>query len=115
MTPDEFEEGKQWMCEDDCLPSINWVLDLAKAVVLRYGVCGLVIDPCNELDHQQPLNQTETNYYVSQILPKIKRFGQHYSCHVWLIAHPRQVTVASFTIGVVVHPICVTSVEVRIS
>ncbi|KAL6603143.1 hypothetical protein ACP70R_043504 [Stipagrostis hirtigluma subsp. patula] len=97
MTPDEFEEGKQWLnetfhlirCEDDSLPSINWVLDLAKAAVLRYGVRGLVIDPYNELDHQRPSNQTETEY-VSQILTKIKRFAQHHSCHVWFVAHPRQ-------------------------
>ncbi|XP_062178421.1 twinkle homolog protein, chloroplastic/mitochondrial-like [Phragmites australis] len=97
MTPDEFQEGKQWLnetfhlirCEDDSLPSINWVLDLAKAAVLRYGVRGLVIDPYNELDHQRPSNQTETEY-VSQILTKIKRFAQHHSCHVWFVAHPRQ-------------------------
>ncbi|KAL6873781.1 hypothetical protein ACP4OV_013863 [Aristida adscensionis] len=97
MTPDEFEAGKQWLnetfhlirCEDDSLPSINWVLDLAKAAVLRYGVRGLVIDPYNELDHQRPSNQTETEY-VSQILTKIKRFAQHHSCHVWFVAHPRQ-------------------------
>ncbi|OEL15708.1 Twinkle-like protein, chloroplastic/mitochondrial [Dichanthelium oligosanthes] len=97
MTPDEFEEGKQWLnetfhlirCEDDSLPSINWVLDLAKAAVLRHGVRGLVIDPYNELDHQRPSNQTETEY-VSQILTKIKRFAQHHSCHVWFVAHPRQ-------------------------
>uniref|UniRef100_A0A0A9DNT7 Uncharacterized protein n=1 Tax=Arundo donax TaxID=35708 RepID=A0A0A9DNT7_ARUDO len=65
MTPDEFEEGKQWLnetfhlirCEDDSLPSIIWVLDLAKAAVLRYGVRGLVIDPYNELDHQRPSSQ----------------------------------------------------------
>jgi twinkle protein len=44
-------------CEDDSLPSINWVLDLAKAAVLRYGVRGLVIDPYNELDHQRHSNQ----------------------------------------------------------
>ena len=43
--------------EDDSLPSINWVLDLAKAAVLRHGVRGLVIDPYNELDHQRPSNQ----------------------------------------------------------
>ncbi|AQK81536.1 Twinkle homolog protein chloroplastic/mitochondrial [Zea mays] len=97
MTPDEFEAGKQWLnktfhlirCEDDSLPSINWVLDLAKAAVLRHGVRGLVIDPYNELDHQRPSNQTETEY-VSQILTKIKRFAQHHSCHVWFVAHPRQ-------------------------
>jgi hypothetical protein len=37
-----------------------------------------------------PLNRTETEY-VSQILTKIKRFAQHHSCHVWFVAHPRQV------------------------
>ncbi|KAG0515581.1 hypothetical protein BDA96_10G290700 [Sorghum bicolor] len=97
MTPDDFEAGKEWLnetfhlirCEDDSLPSINWVLDLAKAAVLRHGVRGLVIDPYNELDHQRPSNQTETEY-VSQILTKVKRFAQHHSCHVWFVAHPRQ-------------------------
>lgn len=97
MSQDEFEEGKEWLnetfhlirCEDDCLPSIDWVLNLAKAAVLRHGVRGLVIDPYNELDHQRPSTQTETEY-VSQILTKIKRFAQHHSCHVWFVAHPRQ-------------------------
>ncbi|CAL9075667.1 unnamed protein product [Musa textilis] len=97
MTVQELEQGKKWLndtfhlirCEDDCLPSINWVLRLAKAAVLRYGVRGLVIDPYNELDHQRSPNQTETEY-VSQMLTMIKRFAQHYSCHVWFVAHPRQ-------------------------
>ena len=34
--------------------------------------------------------RTETEY-VSQILTMIKRFAQHHSCHVWFVAHPRQV------------------------
>ncbi|KAG0478061.1 hypothetical protein HPP92_012780 [Vanilla planifolia] len=97
MSPKELEEGKKWLndtfhlirCDDDALPSIEWVLTLAKAAVLRYGVRGLVIDPYNELDHQRPLHQTETEY-VSQMLTKIKRFAQHHSCHVWFVAHPRQ-------------------------
>lgn len=76
-------------CENDCLPNIDWVLSLAKAAVLRHGVNGLVIDPYNELDHQRPPSQTETEY-VSQMLTKIKRFAQHHSCHVWFVAHPRQ-------------------------
>ncbi|CAH9077122.1 unnamed protein product [Cuscuta epithymum] len=94
---DEFEQGKQWLsdtfalirCENDCLPSIDWVLKLAKAAVLRHGVNGLVIDPYNELDHQRLQIQTETEY-VSQMLTKVKRFAQHHSCHVWFVAHPRQ-------------------------
>ncbi|XP_020269607.1 twinkle homolog protein, chloroplastic/mitochondrial-like isoform X2 [Asparagus officinalis] len=32
---------------------------------------------------------TETEY-VSQMLTKIKRFAEHHSCHVWFVAHPRQ-------------------------
>ncbi|KAB1210459.1 hypothetical protein CJ030_MR6G010755 [Morella rubra] len=97
MTVEELEQGKQWLgdtfylirCEDDSLPNIKWVLDLARAAVLRYGVHGLVIDPYNELDHQRLPNQTETEY-VSQMLTKVKRFAQHHACHVWFVAHPRQ-------------------------
>ncbi|KAK2658257.1 hypothetical protein Ddye_004790 [Dipteronia dyeriana] len=97
MTVEEFELGKEWLgdtfslirCENDSLPSINWVLELAKAAVLRHGVRGLVIDPYNELDHQRPSNTTETEY-VSQMLTKIKRFALHHSVHVWFVAHPRQ-------------------------
>ncbi|XP_044496991.1 twinkle homolog protein, chloroplastic/mitochondrial isoform X2 [Mangifera indica] len=97
MTEEELEQGKQWLsdtfslirCENDALPSIKWVLELAKAAVLRHGVRGLVIDPYNELDHQRPVSQTETEY-VSQMLTKIKRFAQHHGCHVWFVAHPRQ-------------------------
>ncbi|XP_051125285.1 twinkle homolog protein, chloroplastic/mitochondrial-like [Andrographis paniculata] len=94
---EELEEGKKWLqdsfclirCEDDCLPNIKWVLDLAKIAVLRHGVRGLVIDPYNELDHQRSSSQTETEY-VSQMLTKVKRFAQHHACHVWFVAHPRQ-------------------------
>uniref|UniRef100_A0A803MID8 SF4 helicase domain-containing protein n=1 Tax=Chenopodium quinoa TaxID=63459 RepID=A0A803MID8_CHEQI len=144
-------------CENDSLPNIKWVLDLAKAAVLRHGVRGLVIDPYNELDHQRLSSMcarillenmssvganlcpekevqsdqeekgvqsgwgsrtflqliskdfvahlliheyielwlpgnfrgTETEY-VSQMLTMVKRFAQHHSCHVWFVAHPRQ-------------------------
>jgi len=27
--------------------------------------------------------------YVSRTLTKVKRFAQHYDCHVWFVAHPR--------------------------
>ncbi|KAE9599195.1 putative DNA helicase [Lupinus albus] len=97
MSVEEFQQGKIWLndtfhlirCEDDSLPNVKWVLDLAKAAVLRHGVRGLVIDPYNELDHQRPPNQTETEY-VSQMLTLIKRFAQYHGCHVWFVAHPRQ-------------------------
>ncbi|XP_048490487.1 twinkle homolog protein, chloroplastic/mitochondrial isoform X3 [Beta vulgaris subsp. vulgaris] len=97
MTKEELEQGKEWLdntfhlirCENDSLPNIKWVLDLAKAAVLRHGVRGVVIDPYNELDHQRQGSMTETEY-VSQVLTMVKRFAQHHSCHVWFVAHPRQ-------------------------
>ena len=46
-----------YRCEDDSLSSINWVLNLARAAVLRHGVRGLVIDPHNELYHQRFVSQ----------------------------------------------------------
>ena len=75
--------------EDDALPSVDWVLGIAKAAVYRYGIRGLVIDPYNELDHQRPASMSETEY-VSQMLTKVKRFAQTAGVHVWFVAHPRQ-------------------------
>lgn len=96
MSKDTLTEGIKWLdehfhlirYEDDQLPSVDWVLNLARSAVLRFGIRGLVIDPYNELDHQRPHNMSETEY-VSQMITKIKRFAQHHDCHVWFVAHPR--------------------------
>ncbi|DBA96517.1 TPA: hypothetical protein ACH3X1_015395 [Trebouxia sp. C0004] len=97
MTGDDLGEGIAWVddrffpirYEDEALPSVDWVLNVAKAAVLRYGIRGLLVDPYNELDHQRPSHMSETEY-VSQMLTKIKRFAQHHDVHVWFVAHPRQ-------------------------
>lgn len=57
---------------------------------------GLVIDPYNELDTRRRGDMFETEY-VSCMLSKIKRFAQHYECHVWFVAHPR--TQRGFGVG----------------
>ena len=72
---------------DDDAPTIDWVLETAKAAVLRYGVRGLIIDPYNEIESLRPRNMTETEY-VSQLLSKVKRFAQGHGVHVWFVAHP---------------------------
>lgn len=82
MSISEVDEGIDWLkermflirCEDDDLPSIDWVLKLAKAAVLRHGIRGLIIDPYNEVDHQRPKNMTETEY-VSGMLSKVCCFA----------------------------------------
>jgi twinkle protein len=97
MTHEQLDMALDWVddrfqlirYEDDALPSVDWVLDIAKAAVYRYGIRGLVIDPYNELDHQRPASMSETEY-VSQMLTKVKRFAQTAGVHVWFVAHPRQ-------------------------
>ena len=95
ITEDQKEEGKKWLQrhfsvilphEDDNW-SIDGVLELAKVLVYRRGIKGLVIDPWNELDHSRPNNQTETEY-VSAVLTKIRQFARNFDVHVWLVAHP---------------------------
>jgi hypothetical protein len=37
-------------------PTIDWILEKARAAVLRHGVRGLVIDPYNEVEHHRDRN-----------------------------------------------------------
>ena len=67
--------------------SIDEVLSLARILVFREGIKGLVIDPWNELDHNRPMGITETEY-ISQALTKIRRFARANGVHVWVVAHP---------------------------
>jgi twinkle protein len=52
------------------MPSVDFILSKASDAVYRHGIRGLVIDPYNEIDHQRPSNQTETEY-VSKLLSKV--------------------------------------------
>jgi len=96
MTVQEKNEGKRWV--NAHFPLIlpddehgNWsldsVLELAKTLVFRHGIQGLVIDPWNELDHARPAHMTHDDYLAQQ-LGKLKRFARTRGLHVWVIAHP---------------------------
>lgn len=67
--------------------TVDGVLGLARALVSRYGINGLVIDPWNELDHSWDRADTETRY-ISAMLSKIRRFARINGVHVWVVAHP---------------------------
>ena len=94
MGEGDFLQAMAWLKKhffliraDDESPTIEWVLDTARAAVLRFGVRGLVIDPYNEIENHRPGNMSETEY-VSQLLSKVRRFAQGHGVHVWLVAHP---------------------------
>lgn len=71
--------------EDDL--TVDEILRLARVLVYRRGIKGLILDPWGEIDHSRPDNISETEY-ISQSLTKIRRFARNHGCHVWLVAHP---------------------------
>lgn len=71
---------------DDCL-KVDDILELAKTLVYRQGISGLIIDPWNELDHSRGAKITEAEH-ISQCLGKIRRFAREHEVHVWIVAHP---------------------------
>lgn len=96
MSEHDLRRALAWLKEHFCLiraedesPTIDWILEKAKAAVMRYGIKGLVIDPYNEIEHKRTAGMTETEY-VSAILSKVKRFAQAHGVHVWFVAHPQK-------------------------
>lgn len=73
--------------DEEMLASLDGILNLAKVLVFRYGIKGLVIDPWNEIEHDRPTSMSETEY-ISLSLSKIRRFARNYGVHVWVVAHP---------------------------
>lgn len=91
----ELEESMDWMRnhffwvlpdEDDDY-SLSALLERARALVLRYGINGFVLDPWNEIDHARQPGVSETDH-TSESLTKIRRFARAHHVHVWVVAHP---------------------------
>lgn len=82
-----LNERYHFLRAEDETPTLDWLLEKARAAVLRYGVKGMVIDPYNEIDHKRPAGMTETEY-ISHMLSEVKRFVQGHGVHLWFVAHP---------------------------
>jgi twinkle protein len=95
MDRETLDIGLEWLQEhmswilpaDDAEWTIDMVLAKAKALVLRKGIRGLVIDPWNELEHEIAKGMTET-IYIGQVLRRVRQFARRHSVHVWIVAHP---------------------------
>lgn len=68
-------------------PTLEAILNAAKALVYQKGIKGLVIDPWNEVEHYRPAHMSETEY-ISRALSEIRRFARAHDVHVWVVAHP---------------------------
>jgi twinkle protein len=78
----------QFMLPDDETEwTVQYIIETAEALVQRYGVNAIVIDPWNELEHSRPEGQTETEY-VGSCLKRFRQFARRCHIHLWLVAHP---------------------------
>lgn len=96
MTDEEVVHAGMWLssrvvmlvCDaEGQAPTLDWILDKARAAVLRDGITDCLIDPWNEVDHERG-NLTETEY-IGRSLQRIKAFGLRHGCNMWVIAHPK--------------------------
>lgn len=73
--------------DDDDALSVEDVLDLGRASVIRNGTRLLLIDPWNEIDHKRRGDESETEY-TGRAIRLMKRFAKQNDVAVWVIAHP---------------------------
>lgn len=71
--------------DSDDLPTIDWILDKARALVLRHGIRGLVIDPYN---YVQGITADNESKAISEMLTRVRMFAKTYQVHIWFVAHP---------------------------
>jgi twinkle protein len=73
--------------DDDDSLSLDDVLELGKASVVRNGTRVFIIDPWNEIEHKRGANEQETDY-TGRSIRSIKRFAKNYDVAAIMIAHP---------------------------
>ena len=101
MTAEDRADAERWMRDriiflvsdsEDESPSLDWILERAKASILRDGITDLLIDPWNEVEHLRgDLAETE---YVGRSLQRLKGFSYRHGCNVWIVAHPTKLAPA---------------------
>lgn len=93
MTKAEAQKAKDWIAKHFLWimpekPSLEEIMEKARALVFRKGVRVLVIDPWNEVEHCRPAGMTEAEH-VSTSLMHLRRFARKHELLVIVVAHPR--------------------------
>jgi twinkle protein len=94
MTDDEARAAAEWFLGklfwvggDEEVPTMAWLLDTAKLLVMRYGITDFIIDPFNEVEPGDDA-ASETKY-IGRCLQMARKFGERYGVNVWIVAHPK--------------------------
>jgi len=96
MTKAEIKDGLAFLSDyfkfivpKDDLITVDVILNYARILCLQYGIKGLIIDPWNEIEHDQKSGERE-DQYISRQLTKIRRFARMNGLHIWVVAHPKK-------------------------
>lgn len=73
--------------QNDEQETLDFILNASTQLVRKFGIKGLVIDPWNKIEHDQPKGESETNY-VSKTLDKLIRHIRNHDLFTFLVAHP---------------------------
>lgn len=96
LSDEEIKKHSEWLtprltmvvCEAEREePTLDWLLERIRIMVLRDGITDVLIDPWNEIEHARPMGQTETDY-VGRSLQRLKAFALRHGCNMWIIVHP---------------------------
>lgn len=95
MTDPEIADAEAWLanrmtmivCDaEDQAPTLDWIIERARATVLQDGTTDLLIDPWNEVDGTR--GQISETDWIGRSLQRLKGFALRHGCNVWIIAHP---------------------------
>ncbi|NDF14407.1 toprim domain-containing protein [bacterium] len=92
MSDEEIERGMDWLegklaiLNQDEDPTIESILERMSAAVLRHGIRSCVIDPFNEILLAGTQREDKE---IAELLGKVTRWAKSHDCHVFFVAHPR--------------------------
>ena len=97
MTEDEYTDACYFIGEHifyiypDNQHDIHSINEKFRHLVLKKGVDGVLVDPFNQLDHNQKAYQRE-DQYLSELFKDIKRFALLNNVSYNIVAHPKNPT-----------------------
>jgi len=66
---------------------LDWFIDKVNYAVDKMGCKIVILDPWNDLEHQQAVNESLTQY-VAYAIVQLKRLAKVRSVHIMVVAHP---------------------------
>ena len=73
----------------DDIPTIDYILDKAKASKQRFGIRGLVIDPFNQVSSNRDAHKREDEH-IRDVIAKCQQFARNHDMWVCMVAHPHK-------------------------